>query len=280
MALLNQKRVRKMYNKEIGDLRRSPLAGEAILIARFSVPEFPLQNAIRCSAFKTGVRAPGYVRYALEVTRRWDVPFAAGADVLWAANWQPGFHPDENADLTGFVWLTRPLPFGYHNGVRWEHMKRVVILGRGASGKSTLAKRLGSITGLPVIELDKIFWRPGVVATPRDQWVIAQEKLVAEDRWIMDGDLGPYDVVEVRLQAADTIIFLDFSFVRCAWRAIRRLRERADFWRWLWAYPYQSRPILMQSIAKHASAAELHVLRDPNALMRFIVDVARERPDT
>jgi hypothetical protein len=49
----------------------------------------------------------------------------------------------------------------------------------------------------------------------------------------MDGDLGPYDVVEVRLRAVDTIIFLDFSFARCAWRTIRRSCERADFWRWL-----------------------------------------------
>jgi adenylate kinase family enzyme len=107
-------------------------------------------------------------------------------------------------------------------------MKRVVILGRGASGKSTLARRLGEITLLPVIELDKVFWRPGVVATPRDQWVVVQEKLVAEDGWIMDGDLGPYDVVAVRLRAAGTIIFLDFSLVRCAWRAVWRSRERAD----------------------------------------------------
>jgi hypothetical protein len=29
----------------------------------------------------------------------------------------------------------------------------------------------------------------------------------------MDGDLGPYDAIEVRLRAADTIIFLDFSIV-------------------------------------------------------------------
>jgi adenylate kinase family enzyme len=36
-------------------------------------------------------------------------------------------------------------------------MKRVIILGRGASGKSTLAARLGEITGFPAIELDKIF---------------------------------------------------------------------------------------------------------------------------
>jgi adenylate kinase family enzyme len=36
-------------------------------------------------------------------------------------------------------------------------MKRVVIFGPGGSGKSTLAVRLGEITGLPVIELDRMF---------------------------------------------------------------------------------------------------------------------------
>ena len=83
---------------------------------------------------------------------------------------------------------------------------------------------LSEITGLRVIELDKVFCRPGLVATPRDQWVAVQESFVAEDGWIMDGDLGTYDVVEVRLRAADTIIFLDFSFTHCAWRTIRRSR--------------------------------------------------------
>lgn len=115
-------------------------------------------------------------------------------------------------------------------------MKRVVILGPGASGKSTLAVYLGNITGLRVIELDKVFWQPGLVATPRDQWEKIQQMLVMKDGWIMDGDLGPYDGVEVRLRAADTIIFLDFSILRCAWRAFRRSHERADFWLWLLRY--------------------------------------------
>ncbi len=157
-----------------------------------------------------------------------------------------------------------------------ESMQRVVIIGRGASGKSTLARRLGNITGLPVIEADKIFWRPGLIPTPREQWVVMQEKLVAGDRWIIDGELGPYDSVEIRLRPADTIIFLDFSFVRCAWRAIRRSRERADFWHWLLAYRYQSRPILREAIAKHAPDAVLHVFRGPKALDRFVADVARQ----
>ncbi len=88
----------------------------------------------------------------------------------------------------------------------------------------------------------------------------------------MDGDLGPYDAVEARLRRADTVILLDFSFGRCAWRAILRSRERADFWRWLFAYRYKSRPFLMQAIATHAPNADLHVFRNPRVLRRFIVD--------
>jgi hypothetical protein len=97
---------------------------------------------------------------------------------------------------------------------------------------AALAVRLGEITSLPVIELDKLFWRPGLTATPRDQWAAVQRGLTAQESWIMDGDLGPYDVLDIRLQAADTIVFLDFSPARCAWRAVRRSRERADFWWW------------------------------------------------
>jgi adenylate kinase family enzyme len=156
-------------------------------------------------------------------------------------------------------------------------MKRVVIVGRGASGKSTLARHLGDITGLPVAELDKMFWQPGLIATPRQQWIKIQERLVVEDRWILEGDLGPYDVFEVRLRAADTIIFLDFSLVRCAWRAIRRSRERADFWRWLLAYRYQCRPCLRSAIANHAPNAVLYVFRRPKALGRFLANVSGKR---
>ena len=153
-------------------------------------------------------------------------------------------------------------------------MKRVIIIGRGASGKSTLAGRLAEITGLPVIELDKLFWQTGLVPTPRDQWADLQKTLVARDSWIMEGDLGPYDVVDVRLRAADTIIFLDFSLVRCAWRAIRRSRERADFWRWLVSYRREARPILMEAIAENAAEADFHVFHDPKALNRFVANLA------
>jgi hypothetical protein len=168
-----------------------------------------------------------------------------------------------------------PATFAQNANLRkMKRMERVVIVGRGASGKSTLARRLGDITGLPVTEVDKIFWQAGLIATPRQQWIEMQEQLAVGDRWIMEGDLGPFDAIEVRLRAADTVILLDFSLVRCAWRAIRRSRERADFWRWLLAYRIQSLPKLKAAITVHAPNAVLHVVRNPRALARFVADVS------
>ena len=159
-------------------------------------------------------------------------------------------------------------------------MKRVVVLGPGGSGKSALAVRLGKITGLPVVELDKVFWQPGLAATPHDQWVERQRALIRQDYWILDGDLGPYDDVEVRLEAADTIVFLDFSLLRCAWRVLRRSPERADFWLWLLRYRRRSRPRLMKAIQAHASHAQLHLLSDPAAVERFIAVAAGRQADS
>lgn len=69
-------------------------------------------------------------------------------------------------------------------------MKRVIILGPGASGKSTFAKQLGELTRLPVTELAQVFWRSGLVATPPDEWANIQRSLVQANEWILDGDLG------------------------------------------------------------------------------------------
>jgi adenylate kinase family enzyme len=155
-------------------------------------------------------------------------------------------------------------------------MRRVIVLGRGGAGKSTLARQLGEITGLPVVELDKLFWRPGLLPMPRDEWIHLQQKLVHQEKWIMDGDLGPYDAVEERLLAADTVVLLDFSLLRCAWRTVRRSRERLDYWRWVLLWRRSSRTALLRAIALHAPTARLHILRGPSAVRRFIAAATRE----
>lgn len=101
-----------------------------------------------------------------------------------------------------------------------------------------------------------------------------QRHLAAADRWVMDGDLGPYDAPAVRLHRADTVVVLDLSSARCAWRAARRSRERADFWWWMLTWRWRSRRGLLEAVATHAPQARLHVLRTPSEGRRFLIAAA------
>jgi adenylate kinase family enzyme len=79
-------------------------------------------------------------------------------------------------------------------------VKRVVVLGRGGAGKSTVAVQLGMLTGLPVTELDKCFWSSDLTPLPVEQWKALQRNLISAGRWILDGDLGPYDATTAQHQ--------------------------------------------------------------------------------
>lgn len=156
-------------------------------------------------------------------------------------------------------------------------MRRVVVLGRGGAGKSTFAARLGAATGLPVIELDTRFWGPDLAPTPKQRWASVQHALTAGERWILDGDLAHHDVLEVRLRRADTVVVLDFSLWRCAWRAIRRSGNNAEFWLWVVRYRRRSLPLVAAAIADHASGAEVLVFREPRALARYLHEMREVR---
>jgi adenylate kinase family enzyme len=150
-------------------------------------------------------------------------------------------------------------------------VNRVVIFGRGGAGKSTLARRLAARAQLPLIELDKELWNDQLKALPREQWAQRQTVLASSDQWIMDGDLGPYDAIEPRLRRADTVIILDLSLGRCAWRAVRRGRERRDFWTWTIRWRQDNRPHLLEAIAAHASQAKVIMLRTPAEVEAWLI---------
>lgn len=133
-----------------------------------------------------------------------------------------------------------------------------------------LARDLGRVAALPVVELDKEFWSARLEPMALDLWRERQRSLADEGRWIMDGDLGPYDDLAPRLRRADTVVVLDMALWLCAWRALHRGRERRDFWRWVLRWRRESRPQLMAAIASHAPDANVVVLRDRRAVKRWL----------
>src|SRR5262245_22878311 len=160
----------------------------------------------------------------------------------------------------------------------WLPMRRVVILGLGGAGKSSFARKVGNAMGLPVIELDQHFWQPGLIPLQRERWREIQQELANEERWIMDGDLGKYDELGVRLQAADTVLVLDFSLFRCLLRALRRSKERMDFWWWLVTWRCIECPKIKKAITVHAAGADVRTFGKPEELELYLSSFDASRP--
>jgi adenylate kinase family enzyme len=91
--------------------------------------------------------------------------------------------------------------------------QRILILGCSGGGKTTLACRLGEITGLPVVHMDKLFWKPGWVKTPNDQFDPILTDALSRDAWIMDGNFGR--TLPLRLDYCDAVIYLDYPRIVC-----------------------------------------------------------------
>ena len=149
-------------------------------------------------------------------------------------------------------------------------MNRVVVVGRGGSGKSTFSHQLGVVTGLPVIELDKLFWDESLSALTPDEWTSRQSRVTSEEEWIMDGDLGPFDVLEPRLARADTVVIVDTPLPICIWRALRRGRQRLDFWLWVLQWRRTFRPRILEDVLRYAPRAEIVMLSSKRDNKRFL----------
>lgn len=172
---------------------------------------------------------------------------------------------------------------------------RILIIGSGGAGKSTLARRLGDVLGLPVIHLDAEYWHPGWVETPKDVWRRRVEALMQGERWIMDGNFG--GTMEVRLAAATTVIFLDFPAYLCAYRVIKRWAQyrgktRPDmgpgclekvegaFLKWVcFDFPRTSRRRILQRLDACDANKQILILRSPGEVERFVT-IAALRGDT
>jgi adenylate kinase family enzyme len=140
---------------------------------------------------------------------------------------------------------------------------RVAVIGSGGAGKSVFSTELARRTGLPVVHLDREFWRSGWVPMDDDPWHARVRELVAADRWIMDGNYSR--TMDLRFARADTVVFLDIPRLVCVGAVIARsIRyrkgtrpdmadgndERLDraFLGWIWNYPKRQRPEILQKL--------------------------------
>ncbi|WP_342668566.1 DNA topology modulation protein [Alicyclobacillus ferrooxydans] len=160
-----------------------------------------------------------------------------------------------------------------------------MIIGSGGAGKSTLAREMGEITGIPVCHLDAAYWNPGWVATSEEEWDDTVKDLISADEWILDGNYSR--TLDVRAARADTIIFLDMPSWITVYRIVKRriryhgqtrpdLREGCtekldwEFVRWVWSYRNRRRPGIMDKLTALSKEKRIIILGSPKQVRQFV----------
>ena len=167
-----------------------------------------------------------------------------------------------------------------------EAFKRVVVIGSSGAGKSTFARRLGAVTGLPVTHIDQLFWEPGWRQAPPDVYLDRLTRVVESDRWIIEGvNTGTLDL---RFPRTDMVVWLERSRVACFWRVGRRIaasygRVRPDmapgcpeqlpdfgFLSFIWTYPARIAPRIQAAVERHGLEGRTIRLRSDREAQAYL----------
>jgi adenylate kinase family enzyme len=166
-------------------------------------------------------------------------------------------------------------------------VERIAIIGCGGSGKSHLARVLGSRLGLEPVHLDALYYDENWKPLDQETFAYLQRDLVAAPRWVIDGNYA--STLPIRLEAADTVIFLDLPGWACLLGILqRRLRHGGgqhqaigvydritwDFVRYILGYRKKMAPRVHALIAAHAGHAQVTVLRSRAAVRRYLAGIA------
>jgi adenylate kinase family enzyme len=164
---------------------------------------------------------------------------------------------------------------------------RIAIIGCGGSGKSHVARALGAALGITPVHLDTLYYDQDWNPLPKDEFAALQHDMVTQPRWIIDGNYA--STLPIRLEAADTVIFLDLPGWTCLWGILeRRLRHGGgqhqaigvydritwNFIRYILGYRRQMAPRVRALIADHAGDAQVTVLRSRAAVRRYMAGPA------
>ena len=168
-------------------------------------------------------------------------------------------------------------------------MDRIAIVGCGGSGKSWLARSLGGLLGVTPVHLDGLYYDQNWKPLDQEQFAALQHGLVGAPRWIIDGNYA--SSLPIRLQAADTVIFLDLPAWTCLCGIARRRmrygggqhkdigvydRITRDVVRYILGYRRRMAPRVRKLIADHGGNAEVVVLRSRRATRGYLAAVTAQ----
>ncbi|MBT3203399.1 MAG: DNA topology modulation protein [Gammaproteobacteria bacterium] len=168
-------------------------------------------------------------------------------------------------------------------------MKKIAIIGCGGAGKSVLSITLGNLLSLPVHHLDCLFWKPGWIPSKHDEFTTKQQDILVSDKWVMDGNYGK--TMDLRLENADTIIFLDLPTMVCLTSVTKRYFKyrnttrpdmtegnseqlSLEFLNYVWTFRRLRRPLVMKKLKVIGKSRKIIILKTRSEVQDFLSTIS------
>lgn len=155
-------------------------------------------------------------------------------------------------------------------------MKKALIIGCPGSGKSTFARALHSATNLPLYYLDRLFWNADRTTVSKDVFRSRLQDILRQDEWIIDGNYA--STLPLRLEACDTVFFLDYPLDTCLEGIRSRMGTARPDMPWIETEEDPEFLDFIRSFSETTRPAILQLLQERTDLKVFIFH-AREDAD-
>ncbi len=159
-----------------------------------------------------------------------------------------------------------------------------IVIGCPGSGKSTFSRKLHELTGIPLYHLDMMYWNTDRTTVDKSVFRERLSTVIQNKQWIIDGNYG--STIELRMNACDTVFFLDYPTDVCL-EGVRERRGKArsdmpwvedtdeedmNFIEFIKDYNLHSRPLIIDLFNKYSDKA-IHIFKNRNEADHFLASL-------
>ena len=173
-------------------------------------------------------------------------------------------------------------------------MTRIIIIGNGGTGKSTLGDKLSRILDIEVFHLDRMTFMPGWERVPEEVFRKKLDEAIIQENWIIEG-WSYHSTLKKRLEEANVIIYLKFPIYVCYTYALERhlkysyrqnpydpdnspiLRKTFKMVKAMWKVYKEYEPELQTMLEKVRDKKKLYVFEKRKEVNKFIEDVLSKK---
>ena len=158
-------------------------------------------------------------------------------------------------------------------------MNKIIVIGCPGSGKSTFSRMLHQRTGIPLFHLDMMYWNEDKTTVDKSVFLERLSMALQCSQWIIDGNYS--STMELRLQACDTVFFLDYPLEVCL-QGIQERRgkprsdmpwieteEDTEFTRFIKDFQTQNRPQIVE-LLKACPGKNIHIFTERKQADAFL----------